>query len=68
MEKISILQCQVIAKKLGFDKIEFLLCGPKGEKKAKWLDAHLGLFQLEGEKEVEDTLKLIDLAVKACGG
>lgn len=48
LEKMTIHQCQELAKKAGYDKTEFLLCGPKGKMKAKWLDAYFGMFQIEG--------------------
>jgi hypothetical protein len=48
LEKMTIHQCQELAKKVGFDKTEFMLCGPKGRVKAKWLDAYFGFFQVEG--------------------
>jgi hypothetical protein len=48
LEKMTIHQCQELAKKAGYDKTEFMLCGPKGKMKAKWLDAHFGFFQVEG--------------------
>jgi len=49
-EGVSILQCQEIAKDVdASDSMTFELHGPKGKKKAKWLDAYMGLFQIEGE-------------------
>lgn len=48
LEKLSILQCQAAAKDIGFDSATFKLCGPNGEKSAKWLDAYMGLFQVDG--------------------
>ena len=48
LDKLSINQCESIAKKMGFDHMTFDLCGPKGKRKAKWLDAYMGLFQVEG--------------------
>jgi hypothetical protein len=49
LEKMSILQCQEAAKKFGFDSVTFDLCGPKGKVKAKWLDAYMGMFKIEGQ-------------------
>ena len=46
IEKMSILQCQELAKKIGFNSATFDLVGPKGKTKAKWVDAYLGLFML----------------------
>lgn len=48
LEKMTIHQCQELAKDIGFDKATFDLCGPKGKLKAKWLDAYFGMFQIEG--------------------
>lgn len=50
LERISILQCQKVAEKFGFNSVTFDLVGPNGRIKAKWLDAYLGLFQIEGEE------------------
>ena len=50
LEKLSIQQCESLVKKLGFDKATFDLCGPKGKLKAKWLDAYMGIFQIEGQE------------------
>ena len=48
LKQLSILQCQKLAKEVGFDSTQFDLCGPKGKKKAKWIDAHLGILEIEG--------------------
>lgn len=48
LNKMSILQCQELAKEMGFDKATFDFCGPKGCLKAKWLDAYFGFFQIDG--------------------
>jgi hypothetical protein len=48
LEKLTIQQCQRLAEKAGFDSATFDLCGPKGKLKAKWLDAYMGMFQVEG--------------------
>jgi hypothetical protein len=50
LEKMNINQCERLAKEVGFDKATFDLCGPKGRVKAKWLDAHMGIFQIEGSE------------------
>jgi hypothetical protein len=50
LEKMSVLQCQQAAKDIGFDKATFTLVGPRGELKAKWLDAYMGLFEIEGQE------------------
>jgi hypothetical protein len=49
-ERNSILQCQEIAKELGYNSMTFDLCGPKGKKSCKWLDAYYGMFTIEGEE------------------
>lgn len=48
LKKMTLHQCQELAKDVGFDSSTFKLCGPKGSKNAKWLDAYFGFFQLEG--------------------
>lgn len=50
LEKMNILQCQELAKDVGFDSATFDLCGPSGCLKAKWLDAYFGFFQIEGQE------------------
>ena len=47
IEKMSISQCQELAKKIGFDSATFDLVGPEGKMKARWVDAYLGFFILE---------------------
>lgn len=49
LEKLSILQCQQLAKTIGYNTATFDLCGPKGKLKAKWLDAYMGIFQIGEE-------------------
>ena len=48
IEKMSISQCQELAKKIGSNSATFDLVGPNGRMKAKWLNAYMGLFTLEG--------------------
>ena len=48
LDKVSILQCEELAKTFGYNSMEFDLCGPEGMEGAKWLDAYMGLFQLDG--------------------
>ena len=50
LEKLTINQCESLAKKMGFDKTTFDLCGPKGKLKAKWLDAYMGIFHIDGQE------------------
>lgn len=47
-EKLSLNQCEEIAKSAGYDSMKFYLCGPKGKKKCKWLDAYFGIFEMDG--------------------
>lgn len=44
--RMSILQCEELAKKLGFDRVTFDLCGPKGSLSAQWVDAYMGMFRV----------------------
>ena len=50
LERMSILQCEALAKDIGFDSATFDLCGPNGRMKAKWLDAYMGIFQIDGQE------------------
>jgi len=50
LEKMSIQQCESLAKKFDYDGATFDLCGPKGKLKCKWLDAYMGIFQIEDSK------------------
>lgn len=44
LDKMSILQCQELAKDVGFASATFNLCGPKGSIPCRWLDAYFGIF------------------------
>lgn len=44
LQKLSILQCKELAKKIGFDSATFDLCSLKGKIPCKWLDAYFGMF------------------------
>jgi len=48
LQKMTIHQCQALAQKFTSDGASFDLVGPKGRKPAKWLDAHMGFFQIDG--------------------
>lgn len=48
LEKMTINQCQELAKDMDFDGATFDLCGPKGKLPCKWLDAYMGLFVING--------------------
>jgi len=59
LEKVSILQCEEMAKRIGYDTMEFDLCGPKGKKPAIWIDAYLGLLQIKGNEKMIMTRQLM---------
>ena len=40
------MQCEDMAKDLGFDKMTFDLVGPTGKLKCQWLDAYFGMFKI----------------------
>lgn len=50
--KMTLLECQQIAK--GYDSgiVTFEFCGPAGSRKAEWVDADLGTFRLEREEKL----------------
>lgn len=50
-KKLTIYQCQSIAKKGDNKNLEFYLVGPKARMKAKWIDVYMGIFQIEGQEE-----------------
>lgn len=50
LDRLTIHQCQDLAKKVGFDKTTFDLVGPKGRLPAKWIDAYFGFFEVEGQE------------------
>lgn len=48
-EKFSIVECKDLAIKNGAsDSLEFDICGTKGSKRARWLDADMGVLKVEG--------------------
>lgn len=49
-EPMSIVECEDRATDEGFDTVTFDIVGDGGRLKAKWLDAYMGLFQVEGKK------------------
>lgn len=49
-EKMSLVECEDRAKDEGFDTATFDIVGANGTMKAKWLDAYMGMFQIEGQK------------------
>lgn len=49
-EKMSLQECEDLAKNVGFDSSSFDLVGPGGRMKAKWLDAYFGFFTVEGQQ------------------
>lgn len=52
LPKMSILQCQNLAKDIGYDSATFDLVGPKGRFECSWLDAYFGLFSIKGRNGV----------------
>lgn len=51
-EKLSVMQCQEMAKDIGYDSMEFDLCGPLGKIHCKWVDAYFGMFSKVGEEGI----------------
>jgi hypothetical protein len=51
LEKLSMFQCQNLAKKIGFDSATFNLCGPKGQIPCIWLDAYMGIFATKDDPD-----------------
>jgi len=45
---MNLYQCENKAKEVGYDSMEFMALFPAGPKKCKWLDAYMGLFQIDG--------------------
>lgn len=58
LDKMTLHQCESLAKDVGFDGATFEFCGPLGCKKAKWVDAYFGLFEIEGQEGVLMTKQL----------
>lgn len=48
-DKMSLVECEDRAKDEGWDSATFEIVGPGGRTKAKWLDAYMGCFQVEGQ-------------------
>ena len=48
-EQMSLVECEDRAKDEGFDSATFEVVGPNGRVKAKWLDAYMGIFTVEGK-------------------
>lgn len=65
LERISIQQCELLAKKLDHDGATFDLVGPLGRKSCKWLDAYMGLFQID---EMPGFLMTNDPRIAFCPG
>ena len=49
LEKMSILQCQQLAKMAGYNSCTFDLVGPKARVQCEWIDAYMGIFRIENE-------------------
>lgn len=52
LNKVNILQCQKLAEDYGYNSMTFDLVGPLGRKKAKWVDAYFGIFEIEGSEGI----------------
>lgn len=67
IETMSLVECEDRAKDEGFDTATFEVVGPNGRMKAKWLDAYMGLFTVEGQtgfmtvNEAKHTFKAMGL-------
>jgi len=46
---MNIYQCQKKAQDIGFDKVKFCALFPSGQKKCTWLDAYMGLVQVDAD-------------------
>ena len=46
---MNIYQCEEKAKDIGFDKAKFVAFFPAGPKKCKWLDAYMGLLEVDAD-------------------
>ena len=44
---MDMLGCQKEAKDVGFNSMEFIAMFPAGPVNCKWLDAYMGLFQVD---------------------
>ena len=49
-DRLTINQCQEIAKNIGFNSATFDLHGPKGKLPCVWVDAYMGLFSATEDK------------------
>jgi hypothetical protein len=47
--KMSILECEAVAKDLEQPNMSFDLVGPKGRFQCRWMDPHYGIFERVGE-------------------
>ena len=45
---MSLLECERLATQEGFDKMKFTALFPVGPRKCQWLDAYMGIFQVDG--------------------
>lgn len=49
--RLSILQCQDLAKDIGYNNLYFDLCGINGKIPCRWLDAFYGMFLTEDQEK-----------------
>ena len=64
METMSIIECEDKAKDEGYNCATFDLVSPAGVLQCRWLDAYMGIFQVEGQKgfvTVGDVKRLLGL-------
>lgn len=45
---MTLLECERLAEKEGFDKLKFTALFPSGPRMCQWLDAYMGIFQVDG--------------------
>lgn len=66
-KQMSLVECEDMAKDQGFNTATFDVVGPGGRLKAKWLDAYMGMFQVEGHtgflmtSEAKDSFRNMNL-------
>ena len=59
---MNLYQCEAKAQEIGFDKANFLAIFPRGPVNCRWIDAYMGLFEidLDGMRGSFVTTKQID--------
>ena len=46
---MNIYECERKAQEIGFDKAKFIAFFPSGPTNCKWLDAYMGLIQIDAD-------------------